>query len=246
MLQGGIDFASLRNKPLEVKPELAYVALEWIHAAASPIDRWMPKRSCLTGDCPPERRQVGACDGASAPRTTCSSAYDTHIGRNLEDEMNMRTKTALIACVLLWVLPASGLAIGFEFTAGTEPSICASTSWILTPSLSLLTSIGYVFGSATQTGSTTVQTASFNIGAQMRYHVPVGDFPVRPYLGAGASLALGGGRATLLLEPSLGMHIRLSSIGYVVAEASALVPIHSISSWRPRIEFGFGFTFSRE
>ena len=156
----------------------------------------------------------------------------------------MKTKIMVVAAMAIVTIAVSGFTMGIELGVGTEPSINVAASWDLTESLSLLTTLGVVFGGGgVQTGPVTLQTPSYTIGMEIRYTIRLATPIVRPYLGLGAQLVLADGGVSGMLSSSMGVRIRVLSNVYVSGEGGALVPIFDVAAWYWRLRLGVGFRF---
>ena len=153
----------------------------------------------------------------------------------------MRTRTLLLAVAIACAVAVSSLAFGFEVGVGTEPSISFAATWEISPSFTVVTSLGAVFGGAVQTGSSTIQTMSYTLGVELRYRMHFETLPIVPYFGMGAFLEFGGGNTALLMAPTLGVQINLLPGVHVFVEGAALIPIHDASRWSARLKLGFGY-----
>ncbi len=137
------------------------------------------------------------------------------------------------------VAVASGVEIGF----GTEPSVSFAVTWDVSPSFTIALSLGAVFDQGTQTGSFTVQSASYTIGLEARYVVVLATPLVRPYLGFGAYLQMGDAGTSMLMASTIGVRVRMLPGIYLFSEGTAIVPILDPTAWSWRLKLGVGFRF---
>lgn len=155
--------------------------------------------------------------------------------------MRMKAKIVLTVVSLVWVTAVMAQAVGVEVGVGTEPSISFAAAWEISPSLAVVTSFGAAFGGGVQTGSATVQTASYTVGVEIRYSIRLATPSVRPYLGLGALLAIGDGEVSGLVTSSAGVQVYLLRNVYLSGEAGVLVPILDLTGWFWRLKIGIGF-----
>ena len=155
----------------------------------------------------------------------------------------MTTKLYLVTAVLVVAYAMTGLGVGLEIGVGTGPSVSFAATWDLSPNLALVTSFGVVFGGRVQTGSSTVQTASYTVGVEMRYYIRLASPSIRPYLGLGAFAQIGGGNVSVLLASSAGVQIRMLPNIYLFGEGVVFVPILDVSEWYWRLKLGAAFRF---
>jgi len=148
----------------------------------------------------------------------------------------MTTKLHFVTVVLVVAYAVTGLGMGLEIGVGTEPSVSFAATWDLSPSLALVTSFGVAVGGD-------VQTATYTVGLEMRYHIRLASSSVRPYLGLGTSARLSGGDLSVLLSSSAGVQIRMSPNIYLIGEGAVFVPILNVSEWYWRLKLGAGFQF---
>jgi hypothetical protein len=153
----------------------------------------------------------------------------------------MRTKTLLVAVAFVTATALAGMAVGVEIAIGTEPPISFAATWDLSPSLTMVTSLGVAFGRGAQTGSLTLQTASYTIGVEIRYNVPFGMPAVRSYLGLGAYMQMASGDVSVLVSSSAGVQILMLPNVYLFGEGAAIVPVLDVSGWYWRLKLGIGF-----
>jgi len=153
----------------------------------------------------------------------------------------MRTTTFLVAVAVVLATAVTGLAVGVEIGVGTEPSVSFAATWDLSPSFTMVTSFGVAFGQGVQTGSSTVQTASYAVGVEMRYRIRLASSSVRPYLGLGVFAQMGGGDVSVLLASSAGVQIRMLPNIYLFGEGAVFVSILDASGWYWRLKLGAGF-----
>lgn len=155
--------------------------------------------------------------------------------------MRMTTKTLLVAVAFVLASVLTGWAVGVEIGVGTEPSISFAATWDLAPGFTMATSLGLAFGQGVQTGSITLQTASYTIGVEARYNIPFATSAVRSYLGLGAFAQMGNGDILVLASTSAGVHIRMLPNVYLFGEGALFVPILDVSEWYWRLKLGVGF-----
>jgi len=155
----------------------------------------------------------------------------------------MKAKIVLAVVSLVWVTAVMGQALGVEIGVGTEPSVSLAATWEISPGLTLVTSLGATFGGGVQTGSATVQTASYTIGVELRYNIRLATPIVQPYLGLGVLLRIGDGQLSGVASSLVGVRVRLLPSVYVFSEATALVPILDPAAWSWRLKLGVGFQF---
>ena len=153
----------------------------------------------------------------------------------------MRTTTILVAVAFVVATAVTGLAVGVEIGVGTEPSVSFAATWDFSPSFTVVTSFGVAFGQGVQTGSSTLQTASYTVGVEARYNIRFATPAVRPYLGLGAYMQMRGGGVSVLVSSSAGVQIRMLPNVYLFGEGAAFVPILDASGWYWRLKLGAGF-----
>ena len=146
----------------------------------------------------------------------------------------MTTKLHFVTVVLVGAYAIAGLGMGVEIGVGTEPSVSVAATWDLSPNLAFVTSFGVAFGGG-------VQTASYTVGVEMRYHIRLASSSVRPYLGLGASAQMGGGDISVLLTSSAGAQIHISPNIHLFGEGAVFVPVLDVSGWYWRLKLGAGF-----
>lgn len=155
----------------------------------------------------------------------------------------MTTRLYLVTVVLVVACAMTGLGMGLEVSVGTGPSVSFGATWDLSPNLTLVTSFGVAFGGRVQTGSSTVQSTSYTVGVELRYHVRLASPSIRPYLGFGAFVRMSGGDVSVLLASSAGVQVRMSPNIYLFGEGAVFVPILDVSGWYWRLKLGVGFRF---
>jgi hypothetical protein len=155
----------------------------------------------------------------------------------------MKTKTLFVAVALVLATASAGLAVGVEIGVGTEPSISFAATWDISPSFTMVTSFGLAFGQGVQTGSITLQTASYTIGIEARYNIPFATSAVRSYLGLGAFMHVDNGDISFLASSSAGVHIRMLPNVYLFGEGALFMPVLDVSGWYWRLKLGVGFLF---
>lgn len=156
----------------------------------------------------------------------------------------MTNKLCFVTIALVAAFAVTGLAIGLEIGVGTEPSVSFAATWDLSPSLTILVSLGAAFGGDVQTGPLNAQAVSYAAGVELRYRIRrFALSSVSPYLGLGAFAQLSGGDMSVLLSSSAGMQIRILPNIYLVGEGSVLMPILDVSGWYWRLKLGVGFRF---
>lgn len=155
-----------------------------------------------------------------------------------------RATVFLVSAVVLLATAAAASAADLEIGVGTEPSVSLAAVWDLSPSLSVAVSFGAVFGNGVQTGSFTLQTASYILGVEARYNVRLATPIVEPYLGLGAFVRAQGGAAEVLMSSSVGARIRVLPNIWLIGEGTAFVPIFDIAEWTWRLKLAVGFRFA--
>lgn len=153
----------------------------------------------------------------------------------------MRITSILVAVAIVLATAVTGLALGVEIGVGTEPSVSFAATWEFSPNFAMVASFGVAFGRGVQTGSSTVQTASYTVGVEARYNIRIAMSAVRPYLGLGAYVRMGSGDVSVLVSSSAGVQIRILPNVYLFGEGAALVPVLDVSGWYWRLELGAGF-----
>jgi len=157
----------------------------------------------------------------------------------------MRTTRVLtIVAAMIVSSFAVGAASGVEIGVGTDPSVSFTATWDVSPSFTLALSLGAVFAQGTQTGSFTVQSASYTIGVEARYMIELATPLVRPYLGFGAYLELTDGDTSMLMSSSVGVQVRMLPGIYLFSEGTAVVTILDPTEWFVRLKLGVGFRLS--
>ena len=140
----------------------------------------------------------------------------------------------------------TGSAVGVEIGVGTEPSVSFAATWDLSPHLAVVTSFGAVFGhGGVQTASSTLQTASYTVGVEVRYSIRFATSVLRPYLAVGVYAHLGNGETSVKVSSSLGVQIHMLPNVYLYSEGAVLVPILDSSGWTWRLKIGAGFRVVR-
>jgi hypothetical protein len=155
--------------------------------------------------------------------------------------MKMKTLVAAVALLGLMSLLAAA-AVDIEVGVASGPSLSLAAQWEILPNLSLVTSMGVSFGGGGQTGSATLQTASYALGIELRYAIPLPWKGIRPYVGLGALLQLGGGGGTqLFVSSSAGLRVNVHRNIYLFGEATSLASLSSTVDWAWRLKIGAGF-----
>jgi len=157
----------------------------------------------------------------------------------------MRTKILLVGVMVVAAAVVTGSAVGVEIGVGTEPSVSFAATWDLSPHLAVVTSFGAIFGHGVQTASSTLQTASYTVGVEVRYSVRFATSILRPYLAVGVYAYLGNGETSVKVSSSLGVQIQMLPNVYLYSEGAVLVPILDSSGWTWRLEIGVGFRVVR-
>ena len=153
------------------------------------------------------------------------------------------TRILVIVTALIASAAVVGAASGVEIGAGTEPSISFAVTWDVSPSFTVALSLGAIFEQGTQTGSFTVQSASYTVGLEARYVIQLATPLVRPYLGFGAYLQMGDAGTSMLMSSSIGVQVRMLPGIYLFSEGTAIVPILDPTAWFWRLKLGVGFRF---
>ena len=154
-------------------------------------------------------------------------------------------KHILLVLVALMMIPAfASMAIDLQASIGTGPSAMFTAAWDISPNLSIGASFGVSgFGGTVQTGSATVQTASYTVNMRATYTFLPEGYRIRPYLGIGGSIDFGGGALIPYIETTLGLRAEITPSIYVLGEASAYFRIPDVADWYWRARLGIGFHF---